>query len=100
MAAKNAFLQGLIDQQLNNLGYTPIGLQDNKLIKATLKQGSNAALFSFGWTHFEIKPNSHALKITTYGIEPYTAKNMAENSAEIISRKPEIVSELIISPQS
>lgn len=100
MSTKNTAMQGMIDQQLSNLGYTPIGLQDNNLIKATLKQGGNAALFSFGWTRFDIEPDNHALKITTYGIEPYTAKNLVANSAKVINRKPEIVSQLIVSPQS
>jgi phosphodiesterase/alkaline phosphatase D-like protein len=88
MTVKNAAMQALIDQQLSNLGYTPIGLQGNNLIKAKLKQGSNAALFSFGWTRFDIGSESHNLKITTYGIEPYTSQNLADNSAEVINRKP------------
>jgi phosphodiesterase/alkaline phosphatase D-like protein len=100
VTVKNAALQSLINQQLSNLGYTSIGLQDNNLINAKLKQGSNAALFSFGWTQFDIEPDNHILKITTYGIEPYTAQNLANNSAEIINRKPEIVSQLVVSPQS
>jgi alkaline phosphatase D len=99
IAVKNAAMQGLIDQQLNNLGYTPIGLQDNNLIKAKLKKGSNAALFSFGWTRFDIGNGNHTLKITTYGIEPYTAQNLANDSAEVINRKPEIVSQLMVYPQ-
>lgn len=99
MASKNAALQGLINQQLTSLGYTPIGLQDNHLINAKLNKGSNAALFSFGWTRFDIAPDSHNLKITTYGIEPYSAQNLADNSAEIISRLPEIVNEITITPQ-
>ncbi|NOT10487.1 MAG: hypothetical protein HOP23_01400 [Methylococcaceae bacterium] len=99
-SVKNAAMQGLIDQQLERLGYSPIGLQDNSLIKATLKQGSNAALFSFGWTRFYIEPDNHILKITTYGIEPYTAQNLANNSAEVNSRQPEIVSQLLVSPQN
>jgi phosphodiesterase/alkaline phosphatase D-like protein len=99
MLVKNTAMQGLINQQLGSLGYTPIGLQDNGLIKATLKQGSNAALFSFGWTRFDISPESQDLKITTYGIETYTAENLASNSAEIISRDPKIVSQLFVTPQ-
>jgi alkaline phosphatase D len=99
MTVKNAAMQTLIDQQLKNLGYSPIGLQDNNLINATLKQGSNAALFSFGWTRFDIGSDSHNLKITTYGIEPYTSQNLANNSTEVINRKPEIVSQLVVSPR-
>ncbi len=97
---KNATMQGMINQQLSTLGYTTLGLQDNNLIKATLKQGSNTALYSFGWTRFDIRNGNHTLKITTYGIEPYTAQNLANNSAEVVNRKPEIVSQLIVSPQS
>jgi phosphodiesterase/alkaline phosphatase D-like protein len=97
---KNAAMQALIDQQLGNLGYTPIGLGDNHLINAKLKQGSNAALFSFGWTRFDVESDNHTLKITTYGIEPYTAQNLADNSAQIVNRKPEIVSELLVVPQN
>lgn len=99
MATKNVALQKLIDQQLSSLGYTQIGLQDNKLIKAKLKQGSNTALYSFGWSKFDIKPGNHSLKTTTYGIEAYTSESLANNSAEVINRKPQIVSEIIISPQ-
>ncbi|MEQ1544756.1 alkaline phosphatase D family protein [Methyloglobulus sp.] len=99
MTVKNAAMHDLIDQQLNSLGYTSIGLQDNRLIKSKLKQGSNAALFSFGWTRFDIKPDNHSLKITTYGIEPYTAQDLSTKSAEIISRQPKIVSQLLVSPQ-
>jgi alkaline phosphatase D len=97
--AKNAAMQGIINQQLRTLGYTPIGLQDNNLIKAKLKQGSNAALFSFGWTQFDIENDDHTLKITTYAIEPYTPQNLATKSVEVINRKPEIVSQLLVSPQ-
>jgi phosphodiesterase/alkaline phosphatase D-like protein len=96
---KNAALQGMINQQLSNMGYTPIGLQDNKLIKAKLNQGSNSALYSFGWTKFNIQSDNHLLKITTYGIKPYTAHNLETNLTEVMNRVPEIVSELIVSPQ-
>lgn len=96
---KNTAMLGLINQQLIGLGYTPIGLQDNDFIKAKLKQGSNVALFSFGWTRFDIDSPNHALQITTYGITPYTVETLANNSAEVISRTPRIVSQLVVNPQ-
>lgn len=98
-STKNAAMQALINQQLTGLGYTPIGLQDNSLIKAKLKQGSNVALFSFGWTRFDIDSEKYALKITTFGITPYTAENLANNSAEVTARVPKIVSQLVVNPQ-
>jgi len=99
MEVKNAALQGLIDSLLNNLGYTPIGLQDNKLIKAKLVKGGNTALFSFGWTRFDIAADSQILKITTYGIAPYTEQNLADNGIEVLSRQPKVVSQLVVKPQ-
>ncbi|MGZ8190536.1 MAG: alkaline phosphatase D family protein [Methylococcaceae bacterium] len=99
MEVKNPALQGLMDFTLSNLGYTPIGLQDNNRINASLLKGGNTALFSFGWSRFDIKPISHELKITTYGIAPYTEQNLISNSAEVKSRKPQIVSQLLVKPQ-
>lgn len=99
MTVKNTAMQGLINQQLTVLGYTPIGLQDNPLIKAQLKQGGNAALFSFGWTRFDIDSERHALKITTYGIQTYSTENLANNSAEVSARMPKVVSQLVVYPQ-
>ena len=99
MEVKNAALQGLINSQLNPLGYTPVGLQDNELIKAKLVKGSNTALFSFGWTRFDIAPDTQVLKVTTYGIAPYTEQNLADNGIEVISRQPKVVSQLVVKPQ-
>ncbi len=99
MAVKNSAMEGLINQQISGLGYSKIGLQDNNLIKAALKQGGNTALFSFGWTRFDIASHDQTLKITTYGIEPYNKESLVNHSAEIIARKPAIVSQLVISPQ-
>ncbi len=98
MAVKNAAFQALVNTQLNALGYTPVGLQDNPRINAKLTKGSNVALFSYGWSRFDILKNQ-GLKITTYGIAPYTAKDMADNSTEILSRTPAILSQIVVKPQ-
>ncbi len=98
MDTKNASMEAMLNQQLLALNYTPIGLKDNPKIDAKLIKGSNTALYSFGWTRFDIKPRTHKLKITTYGIEPYTAEQLSTNSAEILARKPAIVSQLIVTP--
>jgi len=98
MIFKDLALKGLVDNQLVTLGYTPIGLQDNPRINAKVTQGNNVALFSYGWSRFDIVKNQ-ALKITTYGIAPYTAKDMADNSAEILTRTPAILSQIVVKPQ-
>jgi phosphodiesterase/alkaline phosphatase D-like protein len=99
MAVKNAALQALINKQLEALGYSPIGLQDNSLIKAKLTKGGSSALFSFGWSRFDIEAKTHELKITTYGIEPYTAEELVADSASIIKRQPKVLSQLHVKPQ-
>lgn len=99
MAVRNAAMQGLIDNQLTQLGYTPIGLQDNTRINAKVIKGGNTALFSFGWTRFDVNTENQALTITTYGITPYTATDLATNNAEAGSRVPVILSQIIVKPQ-
>lgn len=100
MANKNAAFQGLMDLSLQSQSYTPTGLQDNNRLQATLLQGSNVALFSFGWSKFDIAPKTHELKITTYGIAPVYAKSgvlKSEGSEE--SKKTQVISQLMVKPQ-
>ncbi|WP_052700264.1 alkaline phosphatase D family protein [Methylocucumis oryzae] len=101
MAVKNETLKSVINLQLTNLGYTPIGLQDNPKIDATFDANANAtaALFSFGWSRFDIDAETQALTITTYGIPTYTAEELAANPAEIIKRKPSVLSKFTVHAQ-
>lgn len=100
MSVRNAAMAGFIDAQLTPLGYTPLGLDDNDLIKSKSIIPGNATLFSFGWTKFDITANNHDLYVTTYGIDPYNAADLAADTAEIISRKPVKLSRFKVSPQS
>jgi len=99
MAVKNAALESFLNAQLTQLGYTPLGLADNERINAKTLTGGNSVLFSFGWTKFDIKPDSHELDITTYGIPTYTAADLAADSAEVIGRMPVKLSSVRIFPQ-
>lgn len=99
MPVKNAALESFLNAQLTQLGYTPLGLADNERINAKTLTGGNAALFSFGWTKFDIKPDSHTLDITTYGIPTYTTADLVADSAEVIARKPVKLSSVRVSPQ-
>ncbi len=100
MGIRNAAMEGFINGQLTQLGYTPLGLGDNSLINAKLLKGANIAVFSFGWTRFDIRPDNHALKITTYGITPYSEQDIKDNAPEVVSRKPQVINQLHIIPQS
>ena len=100
---KDDFIKDLINQELNLLGYDPVGLNDNLPvvgdIPATLLQGDYVATHTFGWTEFDIDPETQQLRVVTYGIEPYTEEELLDNPEEIVAREPVIVSEFVVDPQ-
>ena len=81
-----------------------MGLNDNLpaangLIDATLVQGDYVAVHNYGWTEFEIDPQSQQLRVMTWGIAPYTAEDLRVNPEEVLARTPQIISEFIVNPQ-
>ncbi|HFD12293.1 MAG TPA: phosphodiesterase [Crenotrichaceae bacterium] len=98
MVSRNMAMKNFINLQLQQLNYSLLGLQDNPNINAHLQAGLPNALFSFGWTRFEIDSETAELIITTFGIEPYTSKDLEKNPAEVINRVPDVVSKLIVTP--
>lgn len=96
--AKNLALDLLINQQLAPLGYDPLGLEPGSPINATLTYGTYTNAFVFGWTEFDIGDDK-ALRVTTYGIEPYTRAELEADPASVIQRQPSIVSQFIVTPQ-
>ncbi len=97
-AGKEVILKGLIDSQLTTLGYSPIGLEDSGL-NVELITGSYMATHTYGWTEFEIDAETQALRVITYGIQPYSAEEVAANPDEILSREPQILMEFVVQPQ-
>jgi hypothetical protein len=95
---RNAAITGLIDQQIASLGYSPVGLQDSGL-DVSLLAGGYAALNTYGWTEFEIDRLSQELLVTTYGITPYSANDIAADLAAITQRTPAIVSQFRLKPK-
>jgi phosphodiesterase/alkaline phosphatase D-like protein/predicted AlkP superfamily phosphohydrolase/phosphomutase len=91
-AQKNAGLASLVDTQIKPLGYSPVGLEDSPA-PVRLTQGGYAAVFSYGWTEFEIDPRTQALTVTTYGITPYT---VADTGPALAQRVPEVVSQFTV----
>lgn len=96
---KDVFMEALVNAQVEPFGYSPIGLDDAEGIDAELIQGRYHATNIFGWTEFEIDADTQALRVITYGIEPYTQEELEANPAEIIAREPQIVSEFVVQPQ-
>ncbi|GAB4201545.1 MAG: hypothetical protein Tsb002_38150 [Wenzhouxiangellaceae bacterium] len=95
---RNQALEGLINQQIQPLGYDPVGLEndDDSNINARLTRGGYTAAFSYGWTEFYISPFSRRLWVTTFGIAPYSQD---EISPEILQRRPQVISQFIVTPQ-
>jgi Ca2+-binding RTX toxin-like protein len=84
-------------------GFDPIGLDNNLpqaegLINATLLQGDYVAAHTFGWTQFDIDPETQNLLVTTYGIEPYSEAELLADPTAILSRTPQIVSQFEVTP--
>jgi hypothetical protein len=84
-------------------GYDPIGLNTNLpqadgLINATLLQGDYVAAHTYGWTQFDIDASSQKLTVTTYGIPPYSATDLASNPEAVLGLTPAIVSQFEVTP--
>jgi uncharacterized repeat protein (TIGR01451 family) len=102
-AGKDEFVkQTLINEILLDtldlvVDYDYVGL-DGSEINATLLQGGYVAAHTYGWTEFDINPNTQLLTVTTYGIDYYTQTLLSTNPNSVITRTPEIVSQFIVSP--
>ncbi len=100
---KDDFLKQILNQGLQPFGYDPVGLNNNLaiadgLIDATLVQGDYVAVHTFGWTEFNVDSETQQLRVTTYGIRPYSEQELLVNPKEIINRTPTVVSEFIVNP--
>ena len=102
---KDDFVKSYLNGQLTQLAYDRVGLADattlpnGKAISATLLAGDYMAVHTYGWTEFEIAPATQILTVTTYGIPPYTAQELAGNPNSVINRVPTIVSQFRVVPQ-
>ena len=100
-AQKEAYIQGLINAQIQPLGYSPVGIDPPASggdVDATLLQGTYSASNSYGWTKFDIDAQSQALTVTTFGIDPYTKAQLDANPGEVTSRTPQVVSQFRVNP--
>jgi hypothetical protein len=76
-----------------------LGLQDSNEIHATLTQGTYTAVFNFGWTQFDIDADTHALTVTTYGIDAYNEAQLNADPEAIVVQTPRIMGQFVVSPQ-
>lgn len=103
--ARNAFVHQLIDSQLAQFGYDPVGLDNNLAsadgrIAANLLTGDWVAAETYGWTQFKIDPVTQELRVITYGVDPYdTADLNGANLGASINQTPRVVSEFTVTPE-
>jgi hypothetical protein len=99
LAEKDALVEDLFNRIVLRLqGFTPLGLEDS-LVNWERVSGGWVVGHSFGWTEFEIAPEDEKLTITTYGVPAYTPAQARNQPEPILSLTPEIMSQLIITPQ-
>lgn len=94
---QEAYVRGLVNAQIQPLGYDPIGLEGSP-INAQLLVGGYSATNSYGWTEFDIAPGTGLLTVTTYGIPFYSADFAAANPDFVASLTPSIVSQFVVTP--
>ena len=92
---KDDFLKRLVNRQVGPLGYDPVGL-NGSTIPARLEVGDYIAVHSYGWTEFQIDRGTSGLRITTYGIQPYTRAEMEAAPQSVTSREPVVVSQFSV----
>jgi phosphodiesterase/alkaline phosphatase D-like protein len=94
---QEAYIQGLLNAQLNQLGYSPLGLEDSGL-DYELLQGTWSATNSYGWTEFDIDPLTQLLTVTTWGIPWYTEEFLLANPQLIAGLQPSILQQFTLAP--
>jgi phosphodiesterase/alkaline phosphatase D-like protein len=94
---REGLIQALINAQLAQLGYDPVGLDNNlpgaDLIDAELLVGGWTATNSYGWTEFEIDAATQDLLVTTYGIDYYSEAELLADPDAILALTPEVLSQ-------
>jgi 3-phytase/alkaline phosphatase D len=97
------FIKQLLVEQTSLLGYDPIGLNNNLpqadgLIQANLLKGDYLSVHTYGWTEFDIDPQTQKLTVTTYGINNYSEAELLKNPGAITGLTPTVVSQFEVMP--
>ena len=100
---RDDFLKATFNELLDRFGFDPVGLDHNLprndgLIAAELLEGDYVSAHTFGWTRFDIDPNTQVLTVTTFGIPSYSPDDLAADPEAIAGRRPEVVSQFTVTP--
>jgi hypothetical protein len=92
---KDQAMTGLVNSQIQPLGYTPLGLEDSGL-DFRVEIGGSVATFTYGWTEFEIDSATRALRVTTYGLPSYAANQIND---QLLLAQPAVVNRFTVSAE-
>ncbi|MCK6578625.1 MAG: alkaline phosphatase D family protein [Anaerolineae bacterium] len=96
---KDEVLESLFNTFVLTLqGYDTLGL-DAERVRVVSVEGTNVVGHTFGWTLFEIAPETGRLTITTYGVPAYSFERLQEIPDAVLALEPEVRSRLVIDPQ-
>lgn len=96
-AEKDYVVELLGNVQMGIFGYDPFGLEGSS-IEAELTAGRYVAAHVYGWTEFVVDAESQQLTVTVWGIDPYTADDLANDPAGVLARVPEVVTRFTVNP--
>ena len=67
-------------------------------VNARLVTGDCVSLHAYGWTEFAVDAATQQLTVTTYGIDPYTADDLAITPDQVTARVPAVMSQFVVTP--
>jgi len=94
---KDNFIEQLVNGQVTQLGYDPVGL-NNSNIQVSSSAGGYVATHIYGWTEFNVDRDSKALTVTTYGIPSYTYDQLQANTAAVVGQQPAVWQTFSVQP--
>jgi phosphodiesterase/alkaline phosphatase D-like protein len=100
IAEKDAALEDVFNNfVLGMQGFSPLGLEDSP-IQYERVTGGWVVGHTYGWSEFEVAPDTERLTITTWGVPSYSAAQALNDPEAVLSLTPQIMSQLIITPQT
>lgn len=97
---KESIVLAVVNGGLAGLGYNPISATANPLPTMQLLEGLYSSTNTYGWTEFNIDPNTHVLDVKTWGILPYSQTELEAAPASVSGRIPTVVSRFAVAPLS
>jgi 3-phytase/alkaline phosphatase D len=98
LSGREFFIYQLLAAQFEPLGLSPVGLEGSNL-RFDNERGSWLATHTYGWTEFEIDAVTQRLRVTTFGIPPYSQAELEADPMAIAARTPAAIQVFTVDPQ-